>query len=374
MIRDFFNRDGKQGLIRGMLTVYAVAWLARVAVLLISPTEVRYLGEDWMHILLVAEKLGEGTLVRPFNPWGYPLLISPFVALGMDAFAIAFWVQPLLTGLIAPLAFYAVHSPHRVRRAWIAGLACAVYPDLVEIGCKMGWDAPYMVAVLASVTALLGRQPARPGLAGFLAATAWFLRTPGLAVTAGLFVVLIWRKQWQAARRFTTALVITVGLYTAAGTALNGNLVVISTHHEFLGNYRSEWGGWKRVIGEDERAERRDYLTFAWNHPKTFLRERAISIINFVTPWPFTEQNPVVKLVIFGPYLLLITATIHGLRTIGRRRRRLLLPVLAVVISTLIFHGMLFSKTRYRLPMLPPLIVFAVLAWPRRQSTVSVSH
>lgn len=347
-----------------MFGVFVVAWLARISVLALSPTEARYLGEDWMHILLVADRLGDFTLVRPFNPWGYPLIISPLVALGMDAFSIAFWFQPVLTSLIAPLAFCAVFSPRRIARAWIAGIACALHPGLVDLGCKMGWDAPYIVFVLASVVALLGREPRRPGWAGFLAATAWFIRTPGLAVIGGLFAALIWRRKWRAAKRFMVVLIATVAVYTTAGTVMYGKLVLISTHHEFLGNYRSEWGGWKRVIGEDKRAERRRYLKFAWENPDTFTRERFISAVNFLTPWPITGQRWMSKVLIGAPHSLLMGAVIWGWIAGGRRKRRWLLAIASVWLCTFVFHFALFTKTRYRIPMVPPLIVMAALTVP----------
>lgn len=318
-----------------------------------------------MHILLVAEHLGDFTLVRPFNPWGYPLMISPLVAMGMDAIAIAFWFQPLLTSLIAPLAFVTVFSPHRVMRSWIAGLACAFHPGLVDLGCKMGWDGPYIVVVLASISALLGREPRRPGFGGFLAATAWFIRTPGLAVICGLLAALIWRRKWRALKRFSVALIATLAVYTTAGTIMYGDLVLISTHHEFVGNYRSEWGGWRRVIGEEERAERSNYVKFAWNNPKIFARERFVSMANFLTPWPFTGQRLAVKLLIAFSYCFVMGFAIWGVVAAGSRRRRWLLPLTAIWISSFLFHAALFTKTRYRIPLIPPLIVLAALTVPK---------
>ncbi|MGB0583061.1 MAG: hypothetical protein ACPGVU_25535 [Limisphaerales bacterium] len=47
-----------------------------------------------------------------------------------------------------------------------------------------------------------------------------------------------------------------------------------------------------------------------------------------------------------------------------------LAPLWVVAVATLLLHVMLFSKTRYRVPVIPPLIVFAALAIPARRRGV----
>ena len=343
---------------------------------------------------LIARNLmaGEGFGTSPGVPGAFWPPLYPFFLAGLySALGHSLLVARLVHALLGAAAVGAVYAAARTVLgrpvARLAGLGMALYPYLVYFGNWLISEALYLLLLGLALWAMARQQrhSSRRGLVGLalllglgiLAKPAalfmlplvgfWALLAPpdrplparlgraSLVLLVTALVVLPWTvRNYRAFGAFVP--VSTNGGYTFYGA---NNAQAFGGHHE---GFPPPLPGLSEPAAEDEYYRRG--LDWIAEHPADFarlaLRKLArlfspLSVASWDTDYPLPPAVGCPVRALYGAFL----ATAFGGALLALRRWRAVflfyIPMLSVLASTVVFYG----DTRYTLPMVPSLLIFA---------------
>lgn len=331
------------------------------------------------------------------------------------------WRAPVYPFFLA--AIYAVHDSHtavRVVQALIGALTVAlVYGLALRLMPAAAFPAAWVTALYEPLltntnevmtetlfTALLvagvnlalaarGREGHRwPLAAGFVLGLATLTRPVGLLAVIAIAGVILWedRRGWRKPRSWLPVVWLTLGVgaailpWTVRNAVVLEALVPVSTHGGFiLARSNADNPDWRREHGwrisadtfaqqpdevERDRAWRRQGLSWIADNPGAWLLlagERLLRLFYMFRP----EYN--------SAFVVLLPLTLLGIWWRGGAPGfRYLTAVCGLSIAT--FSLILYGSTRFRLPLEPFFILFAVVAavlawqrWGHRFAVVAVA-
>ncbi|NQT86220.1 glycosyltransferase family 39 protein [bacterium] len=323
-------------------------------------------------------------VVRSFRPPLVPVVLS-----GLYLFA---GPSPLAARLLmaffgAALCVVVANIARLVfdgRTGLVAGLLTAVYPKFIyysgavvtETQCTLllalavwtllrAWDCEHTSWRWLGAGALLGLAAlTRSSLLAFPCAVVLWIavvrrpltraaREAGMVI-CGLVVIMTpwWVHNWHFHGRFVPAT--TEGGYTLWVTNNDradggGNCFWPEDNTEFQGLTEGQ-------IDQLFARKGREYIR---QHPRRFLELACAKFVRFWRLWPHVEHVGVLTAVVagvtFAPILLL--AVWGALTSLGRWRPLLLFHLIVLYYTAL--HMVFMAITRYRVPMMPYLIIFA---------------
>ena len=387
---------------RGLILLLLVALILRVEYVLVADRIDPFLMADPLHgdagsydriarTLLTTGEYGE-LAGRPAAFW--PPLYPLFLAALYSIFGYHLLAARLVHALLGTGAVVAVYAAARLILgrpvARLAGLGMALYPYLVYFGNWLISEALFMLLLALALWAMAGQQ--RRGNWRGLAGLGLLMGLSILAKPAALFMlplVAFWvllappdapltaRLGRAAVVLLVTALV--VSPWTVRNYRVFGAFVPVSTNggYTFYGaNNAQAFGGHREgfppaLPGLSDPAAADEYyrrgLEWIVDHPVDFarlaLRKLArlfspLSVASWETDYPLP---PAIGYVVRGLYgAFLITALCGALLALRRWRDVFLfyVPMLSVLASAVVFYG----DTRYTLPMVPSLLIFASFA------------
>lgn len=339
--------------------------------------------QDYTGLFSSAER---SLTVRSFRP---PLL--PLVLAGVyGAAGHRLWAARLVIAVIGAATCVVVMTVARrvfdQPTAVLAGLLTALYPKFVYYAGALVTETPctYLLAVAVALL-LAGRQAERrwwpwaaAGVAlglGTLARSSLLLSVP----VAALWVLIVRRQKRRAlleAALVVVGFVVVMTPWWVRNARVHGRFVAATTEggytlwvtnnaratgggHCFFPEEKGEFDGLSEV--EIDRLFRRKGMAYIREHPGHFLRLAGAKFVRFWRLWPHADyvgrETATVAGVSFTPILLL---ALWGLVQSRRRWRPVLLFVLLFGYYTAL-HMVFMAVTRYRVPIVPYLVVLA--AW-----------
>jgi 4-amino-4-deoxy-L-arabinose transferase-like glycosyltransferase len=329
---------------------------------------------------------------RPAAFWPplYPLFLAAVYSIFGYHLLVARLVQALL-GAGAVVAVYAAARTVLGRPiARLAGLGGALYPYLVYFGNWLISEALYLL-LLALALWVMARQQRRSSQRG-LAGLGVLFGLAILAKPAAIFMlplVVCWalvappdaplpaRLGRASLVLLVTALV--VSPWTVRNYRAFDAFIPVSTNggYTFYGaNNAQAFGGHREGFPpplpglSDPEAQDEYYrrgLEWIAEHPADFARLALsklarlfspLSVASWETDYPLPTALDCLVRGLYGAFLI----TAFGGALLGLRRWRALfpfyIPILSVLASAVVFYG----DTRYTLPMVPSLLIFAALA------------
>ncbi|MBN2576797.1 MAG: glycosyltransferase family 39 protein [Deltaproteobacteria bacterium] len=324
-----------------------------------------------------AESLLRHGVLKYWN-WGPPglsIVLLPFVAAGVSPFDVVVIWQSLLGTLTVLLAMILTERLSCMYSALVAGAILAVYPPLLNLSRQLITETWFIFALFLAIWLLMSDRRLLSLVAGLVAGLSCLMRAPCLGIALAITCVLLYFRNLRS--RLVpflggVACMLVVGAFLVSRSA--GHLALFPQSDETVG-IRPVVGGYEE-IGPAEIAARRNYLHFMTHSPVQYLKERGISILVLLSPWPFGEDRTVIKKLVIASsdsfvYLLALWAVVHLRR---RQLRPELFLVATPVIGSIAFYGLLFSQPRYRWPFMPFLVCLFAIVWGEwRKSRLSTA-
>jgi len=340
----------------------------------------------------------------------FPIVLSGLLFLG-DGSLVVPHVFGCLLGTVVVALVYAlamqIWADHR--GALSASLIAALYPGLIVYSALLQTETLYIALFLAAFIFFYRLERSLHVRWAVLCGIACGLAALTRAVFAGFIVVLILVLLYQERARLVPALkagavllvasILVIVPWTIRNTALLGSVVPVASgggsslltgnNPYAIGTYRvregyDEWFRGKALekgvadvsrLNESERSAlsariARDYMTA---HPvETVLLAVKKSYIFWVYPILHTDSYVPLQLLAVGCDAILLTLFAVGVIGMGFLKGRLL-PVWAAVLFFWLVQALLHSESRFRLPLIPLLAIFAgwalVLLWRRSRRT-----
>jgi len=240
----------------------------------------------------------------------------------------------------------------------IVGLIVALYPNQLNYCRQLLSDTPTTFLLLSSVWLILTRKHFWAGLILYLAA---MFRSTLLPILPA-YLVIAWCFQRQLRSLATYALGALVGL-TFHGGLLLAEVILPAANFGLnlliaVGSYSYDLKHSISIYSPSEQSHPlQTYLSFALNHPLTFIAQRLDSLWELWGPWPAYGRSLFAKPVIGLRFPLLLIGGIGAYKY--RRSFHAWILFTPVVVITL-GHTVFFSYPRYTLPVEPLLVVLAV--------------
>jgi len=292
----------------------------------------------------------------------------------------------LIGSAVAPGVYLIGHRLFGARVGKVAGIGAAIYPHFVFFGAWLIADPLYFSLLVASLLVAVWLQEnagfRQSLLLGLLLGLSALAKPTALFMLPGFFVWFLVAIRQSFTRRIvlgaTTALVMIITMSPwLIRNYLDTGRVFLSTNggYTFYGaNNPQAFGGHREgfpppLPGLTEAEQDLEYyrLGFQWirDNPNLFLRlvgrkyARLLSPLSVASwendyPLPFATMIRLLYWAFFG---CAITGAVLQLR-FWRKCFVLYIPVSAVLLSTLLFYG----DTRFGLPMVPSLLLFASVA------------
>lgn len=292
-------------------------------------------------------------------------------------------------GALVPVVILLIASRLFDRRiALLAAVGSMVYPVLVVLGAWVIPDGPYVLAVCLILLLMLDIQ-SRPrlwryialgGLVGFA-----FLLKPVTAFFLPFFIPwfllslpqLSLRQRWKAGIVTAMVLLLVLTPWTLRNQIVLGSPIIGSSNggytfygannpHAFGGHYEHFPTRMQELSeGEEQREFYRLGLAWIESDPKGFFAVEVQKFKRLTSPLSIASRpedlslpgDAVVRLA-YSFFLLLAMTGLVILRQSWRATGFLIIPVLAVLVSTAVFYG----DTRYTMPMVPSLLIWASVA------------
>jgi len=329
---------------------------------------------------------GESLTVRSFRPPLLPAVLAGIYGVAGHRLWAARVVMAVLGAGTCVVVMAVARRLFDRRTAVLAGLLTAVYPKLVYYAGMLVTETMCTYLLAVAVALLLAAWQAEAGwsrwLAGGVALGLAALTRSSLLLFAPVaaFWVLVARSRrrralWEAALVLVGFAVVMTpwwvrnyrvhGRFVAATTEGGYTLWVTNNPradgggHCFLPEQAGEFDGLTEA--EIDRLFWRKGMAWIRTHPGEFLRLVGAKLVRFWRLWPHAEHvgtaTAVVAGVTFAPVLLL---ALWGLARARSRWRPVLLLILLFGYYTAL-HAVFMAITRYRVPIVPYLIVLA--AW-----------
>jgi hypothetical protein len=405
------GRDSR-GFGHALLALTGVAIVARVAYLLWEPA-CALAGDESSWVALATQELGRPR--RGLDPFRvrlifYPPLYPYFVAIlhrvfgSLDA---ALWAQAGLGALLVPAVGRAGRTAFSPRVGLAAGAVVAVYPDLVWFSVHFWSETLFVVALWWGIERVLRADVSGSRGAAAVAGILWGLSTltRELSLYLAPFAAL-WlargtmpgggREPRSAARGgigrasvFLLALVLTLAPWTIRNAIVFHAFIPVSTMggsnlwqgnvplthlevHETLGEITDP-------IERDRHARRLARQVILEQQPSWVFEKTAAQMPEFWKAGSEILDHLVgrgacgsltlatvktIEVVVVGPYLLLLGLGLVGLARWRATPGGVLLLVLAAAYN--FAHIVAYATTRFRLPILPVVFLFAAaVLFPR---------
>lgn len=339
---------------------FAAGYLVSMAACIVAVVTDRYWHTDsefyWIH----AEGILQGTLWFPYNPWGYSVLLVPFVWLGLSPGIALLVLHPLAAGACAALVARLCSEHGRTCALVAVGLlllhlgfqsmSALLLPDL--------WSALLLLLTAAAIKA------DRSWHAGVWMGLGAWARSAGLTATcAAAAMALLMRRRLLAG--LLGGFAVTVILISVWAGHLAGRPMFISDQGGLGHHWKPVAGGFTET-SDHERELRGDlgYVGFALAEPGTFLRERFYTSMNLLFPWPLGDERGFWhKAATAYPEVLLWA--LAGLALATRKGRRLLWrswPLWTLALGAAAVHLAFHSQIRHRTMWAPLWIALLVPA------------
>jgi 4-amino-4-deoxy-L-arabinose transferase-like glycosyltransferase len=406
------SRSGR----RWLLAILAVALAIRVALVIgVAGLEPKIVDEQ--HYVTLAESLASGNgfawepgVPTSIRPPLYPFFIAGlWTATGTRSLDLVRWAQIPLA-LVSVILVYAIGLRYfDERSALVAAGALAIYPSLLFSGILILTETLFTTLLLSFVFAFsrLEGTPspwtgAAAGVALGLAALARSILWPFVAVAAVLAFAVAGpsrRTRMSATLALVLGYAAVVAPWSIRNSSLQGSFTVVDTMgglNLLMGNYahtpedrmwdavsltgdqawyadlpRSAPDGSPWTEGKKEKWAQREALSFMAAHPWTTLRR---SLLKFADFWGLERdllagiqrgyyQAPTWIAVAGGGGAALAYAATAILAILGlcmappRPTQHALL--LAIVVFTCAVHSVVFGHSRYHLPLIPLLLLYA---------------
>jgi hypothetical protein len=382
------------------------AFVVRAGLILLEPN-CGLAGDEASWVALGARELGRPH--RGLSPFRVHLLFYPplypyFIAILDRAFgslAAVPWVQAALGALLVPAVGRAGCMAFSSRVGLLAAAVVAFYPDFVWFSVHF-WSETLFVALLWWAIELVLRSDASSatGAAAF-GGVLWGLATltRELSLYLAPFVVLWllrgWRP-WQGLRAsavvrravsFALGLVLTLLPWTIRNAIVFHAFIPVSTMgglNLWQGNVplthlevHATLGRIADPVERDRRARQLAWEVIRARQPGWFLEKLywqmpefwkpSSEILDHVLRAPCRRLGAAarmtLKAVVAAPYLVLLALSLFGLARARPRAGPLLLLVLLGAWN--LAHVVAYATTRFRLPMLPVVFLFAAAAVSR---------
>jgi 4-amino-4-deoxy-L-arabinose transferase-like glycosyltransferase len=323
-----------------------------------------------------------------FWPPVYPAMLAGIYWLFGHDLMVARQLNALI-GACVPVVIFLLGSRLFDRRvALVAALGSAIHPLLIAVGGWLTADGPFvlLVCLLLLQMTFIQEEPTAPRLLlfGVLLGVGVLLKP----VTGFFLPMLI---PWflccvpgpEFLQRFgrglltLSAMVLILAPWTIRNEAVMGSPIVGSTNggYTFYGaNNADAFGGHyeyfpAEIPGLSEAEQQQEFyrlgLTWIRDHPSDFLQLEVKKLKRLASPLSIASRPN--DLAITGAtairalYVVFLIGALAGLiltRHSWRRTGLLLIPALAVLVSTLVFYG----DVRYTMPMVPSMLLWASVA------------
>jgi hypothetical protein len=349
-------------LIAVMLIAFGVQWFASWR----QPSPNYFMMTDSPNYWRNATSLREdGKIADVFLPMGCSMAMAVCQSLGFDEFGVVQWVHPMLNVLNVWLVMLIVRRFTTYRVALLAALAVACYPPQLNYARQLITEPWFLSSILATLAALLRPGMSGAVLTGLLLGLSILVRSQALGILAVVLLVLIWlRRPWrQIVATFGFAVLVLLGGSVLASRSA-GKPIFLTNQSRMMVTLRSVPGGYADVPLAEQSSS---YLAGMLEKPGDFLIQRFWAFVNMALPWPLgQDRSAAVKSVILLCDLPLILGTLLALRRMCRIQAlpRELFLLAAPAAGLLLFHTLFFAISRYRMPMMVPLIclIFAVFS------------
>lgn len=393
---------------RLLLALTAAAFVVRIAYLLWEPA-CALAGDESSWVALGTQALGRPH--RGLNPFRvtlifYPPLYPYFIAVLhrlLGSLGAVLWVQAAVGALLVPAVGRAGRIAFSPRVGLAAALVTALYPDLVWFSVHFWSETLFVVSLWWGVERVLQADDSGSRGAAALAGVFWGLSTltrelslylaPFAAAWLARGAILACRRASQPGRGggvgrasvFLLALVLTLAPWTVRNAVVFHAFIPVSTMggsnvwqgnvplthlevHETLGRIADpvERDRHARRLARQVILERQP----AWIFEKTasqmpeFWKAGSEVLDHLVGRGSCGPLSPAtveaIEVVTVGPYLVLLGISLVGLARWRATPGGVLFLVLAIPYN--LAHVVAYATTRFRLPILPVVFLFATVA------------
>jgi 4-amino-4-deoxy-L-arabinose transferase-like glycosyltransferase len=404
-----------------VLILLAVAVLVRLPVVW-AATDVRTPIQDEQHYVALAGSLvnGDGFAWGPGRPTSirpplYPFFVATIWSIsGSQSLQIVRWAQLGLSALSVVLLYAIGRRWFNRRVAFLAAIGLALYPSLIFSGALLLTETLFSTLLLCT-TLLFVRfteQPSKAGafFTGFALGLAALARSV-LWPFVGVLALLVWAAASRQRRTNRLAMVgvlilgyaTAVGPWSARNSALQRTFTVVDTMgglNLLMGNYEHtpEDRMWEAVIltdtslswsaslpsrapdgslwteGTKEKWAQRQAVSFMMSHPLTTLRRAVLKFADF---WGLERDFLAgVQRGYYAPPAFLVAAagaaiTVSYVCAMFLAILGILLApprgnahafLLTVILFVAGVHTVVFGHSRYHLPLIPLLLLYAAAA------------
>jgi len=387
-------------LVRVCTLIFLLSFAIRVAWVLIAPSVDPVFGanplhRDGAHYDAIAQSLAagrgfqEGGTPTAFRPPGYPFFLAfVYSLLGRD-FLLVQVIQALTGAVTATLISYLGWQVGGKQVGFLAGMGAAVHPYLIYF---TPWLVSEVLFLLLWVIGLLM-------LISLL--QRWQLRTVALAAVSlglatlvrpvSLLAVFLWgclllllaigqkkREHVGLGLAFTVISILTILPWTVRNYVVFDAFIPISTNGGYvfygannpdaMGGQREEFPPWLTELSEPQRDREyyRRALDWIRTDPGNFFKLLPKKLSRLWSPLSVSSFDEPLKTrfdpVIYPLWVAFIGFSAIGLILMTRHEIEAMLVLVIPLIATNITSLSFFGSTRYALPMVPSLILFAASA------------
>jgi hypothetical protein len=355
-------------------------------------------------------------LKRPFSPFKSPLLFYPpaypyFLGVChafLGGLRSALWLQALLGALLVPAVGFTGARAFGMRVGLLAAAGIAFYPDLVWFAAHFWSETLFMLLVWWGIERLLAADDASSGgeapalVGGILWGLAALTRETILPFVPAAALALAWRRdvsRMRGLRRgaaFGFGALVTIAPWTWRNWVVFGAFIPVSTFgalNLWQGNttlpreevYRQS-DSEAAPVAQYRLARARAIDAILARQPRWILEKLASEMppfwsagseaIEHIDRGAYGSVRPAViriaKTLVLGPYLALLPFFLLGAAVRLERPQRLLVWFL---VGYAALHVVASAQSRYRLPVLPVLMLLAahaVVLWHDGQMRASL--
>lgn len=354
---------------RHFVLLFFVAFLIRTAVVILQGTH--YIHTDTSSYWENAQSLAATGILKAIPiKWsvqiGFSWMLAPFIFFGAGLSFIGHILMPAIGASVAVTAGILASQMGNGKAGLFAGWCCALHPTLINYSAQIISEMPTALLLLLGVYYLVRSSLSGSLISGVCFGLACATRSPCLGVMAAIMLAclmlrLIPLKNLLIVGAVASAIIMICVLQLSIAY----NRLIFLTPQTNQLNESAPVAGGMRWLDSSEIQERGYYLHFARTHTIDFLKERSISCINFISVWPCGDDRSTLKKAVIalseGPFMLIGMMLLLGGAWRKTQRSLLLLP--AAWMGLWFFHTMTYSLIRYRVPVLPLLIVFISVAW-----------
>jgi 4-amino-4-deoxy-L-arabinose transferase-like glycosyltransferase len=383
------------------LTVAAFA--VRVGCLLLEP-QCGLVGDEASWVALGTQELGRPH--RGLSPFRvrlifYPPLYPYFVAVLHRAFSslsAVLWIQAAVGALLVPAVARAGRVAFSPRAGLVAAALVAFYPDFVWFSVHFWSETLFIVLLWWALERVLRSDAAGATTAAAAGGALWGLATLTRELTLYLApFALLWllrrgprRPALRRASTFALGLALTLLPWTVRNAIVFHAFIPVSTmggSNLWQGNVplthleiHAALGGIEDPVERDRKARKLAWEVIRARQPGWIfekLREQmpefwkaGSEILDHAVsrapcrPLSATEQKAL-EVVVVGPYLAVLALSLVGLARARPSAGAVLLLVLLAAWN--MAHVAAYATTRFRLPLLPVLFLFAAAAMVGRR-------